>query len=74
MLEVGLGGRWDATSVTSPAVAVITGVGLDHTDRLGETVPEIAADKAHIIKPGSTAVLGPGVGPEAAGPILALSF
>jgi dihydrofolate synthase / folylpolyglutamate synthase len=65
VLEVGLGGRWDATSVTTPAVAVITGVGLDHTDRLGGTLAEIAADKAHIIKAGSVALLGPGVGPQA---------
>ncbi len=60
VLEVGMGGRWDATSVVSPVVAVITGVGLDHMDRLGDTVEAIAFDKAHIIKPGSTAVLGPG--------------
>ncbi|MDI6693219.1 MAG: Mur ligase family protein [Anaerosomatales bacterium] len=60
VLEVGMGGRWDATSVVSPAVAVVTGVALDHTDRLGETREEIAADKAHVIKPGSVAVLGPG--------------
>ncbi|HEY3317337.1 MAG TPA: Mur ligase family protein [Coriobacteriia bacterium] len=59
-LEVGMGGRWDATSVVSPAVAVVTGVGLDHTERLGRTVHEIAADKAHVIKAGSIAVLGPG--------------
>lgn len=60
VLEVGMGGRWDATSVVVPAVAVVTGVGLDHTDRLGSTIGEIAADKAHIIKRGSSAVLGPG--------------
>ncbi|MGV8083096.1 MAG: bifunctional folylpolyglutamate synthase/dihydrofolate synthase [Coriobacteriia bacterium] len=60
VLEVGMGGRWDATSVVAPAVAVITGVGLDHTAILGGTVEEIAADKAAIIKPGSAAVLGPG--------------
>ncbi len=60
VLEVGMGGRWDSTSVVMPAVAVVTGVGLDHTDRLGSTVEEIAADKAHVIKRGSVAVLGPG--------------
>lgn len=60
-LEVGMGGRWDATSVVRPEVAVITGVALDHTERLGETREAIAEDKAQIIKPGSTAVLGPGV-------------
>lgn len=64
-LEVGLGGRWDATSVTSPAVAVVTGVGLDHTDRLGDTLDAIAFDKAHVIKPGSVAVLGPQTSPAA---------
>lgn len=62
VLEVGLGGRWDATSVVSPAVSAITGVGLDHTRILGSTVQEIAADKAMIIKPGSTPVLGPHLG------------
>lgn len=59
-LEVGMGGRWDATSIVAPRVSVITGVALDHTDRLGTTREEIASDKAHIIKPGTTAVLGPG--------------
>jgi dihydrofolate synthase / folylpolyglutamate synthase len=59
-LEVGMGGRWDATSVVDPSVAVITGVGLDHTERLGGTVEAIAADKAQIIKPGAAVVLGPG--------------
>ncbi|HET6497464.1 MAG TPA: Mur ligase family protein [Coriobacteriia bacterium] len=60
VLEVGMGGRWDATSVVAPVVAVVTGVGLDHTEHLGETREEIAADKAHIIKPASVTVLGPG--------------
>ena len=55
-----MGGRWDATSVADPAVAVVTGVGLDHTERLGSSIEEIAADKAHIIKPGASVVLGPG--------------
>jgi dihydrofolate synthase/folylpolyglutamate synthase len=64
-LEVGMGGRWDATSVTEPAVAVITGVGLDHTERLGSTLPAIASDKSHIIKPGASVVLGPGTLPVA---------
>lgn len=62
VLEVGLGGRWDATSVVKPAVSVITGVGLDHTKILGDTVQEIAADKAMIIKPGCTPVIGAGLG------------
>jgi len=60
VLEVGMGGRWDATSVVGPAVAVITGVGLDHTAHLGSTREAIAADKSHIIKPAAAPVLGPG--------------
>lgn len=60
VLEVGMGGRWDATSVVEPEVAVITGVALDHTRHLGSTVEEIAADKAQIIRPGALAVFGPG--------------
>jgi dihydrofolate synthase / folylpolyglutamate synthase len=64
-LEVGMGGRWDATSVVDPAVAVITGVGLDHTERLGKTVDAIAHDKSFIIKPGASVVLGPGTWPVA---------
>ncbi len=60
VLEVGLGGRWDATSVVNPSVAVITGVGLDHTAILGDTLEAIAAEKAAIIRPASAPVLGPG--------------
>lgn len=60
VLEVGLGGRWDATSVVRPEVAVVTGVSLDHTAILGDTVEEIAAEKAAIIRPGAQVVLGPG--------------
>jgi dihydrofolate synthase / folylpolyglutamate synthase len=59
-LEVGMGGRWDATSIVSPRTSVITGVGLDHVEHLGRTREAIAEDKSHIIKPGATAVLGPG--------------
>ena len=60
VLEVGLGGRWDATSVVSPKVAVITGIGLDHMAILGDTIEKIAAEKAAIIKAGSIPVLGSG--------------
>lgn len=60
VLEVGLGGRWDATSVASPAVAVVTGIGLDHMHILGDTLEKIAAEKAAIIRPASAPVLGPG--------------
>jgi len=57
VLEVGMGGRWDATSAANPSVAVITGIGLDHMEFLGDTIEEIAFDKSHIIKPGCTPVL-----------------
>ena len=58
ILESGLGGRLDATNVCDPAVCVITKIGLDHCDWLGDTVGKIAAEKAGIIKPGVPVVLG----------------
>ncbi len=59
LLETGLGGRLDATNVVErPALTVITPVGLDHCDRLGSTLPEIAAEKAGILKKGVPAVVG----------------
>ncbi len=58
VLETGLGGRLDATNVVDPVVSVITNVSLDHTDLLGHTVREIAAEKAGIIKPGRAVVVG----------------
>ena len=57
VVEVGLGGTWDATNIADGAVAVVTPVALDHTAYLGDTVAAIAAEKAGIIKPGSVAVL-----------------
>lgn len=57
IIEVGLGGTWDATNVADGTVAVVTPISLDHTMWLGDTVAEIAADKAGIIKPGAIAVL-----------------
>lgn len=57
-LETGLGGRLDATNVVDPAVSVITSIGLDHTHILGETLAEIAAEKAGIIKPSRPVVIG----------------
>ena len=51
VVEVGMGGRWDATNLVKPVVTVITNVGLEHTDRLGSTVAAIAQEKAGIIKP-----------------------
>jgi dihydrofolate synthase/folylpolyglutamate synthase len=59
VLEVGMGGKFDATSVITPLVAILTTIGLDHTDVLGDTVAEIAAEKCGIIKPGSTVVISP---------------
>lgn len=57
VVEVGLGGRWDATNVVEAEVAVVCPVDLDHTHLLGGTVAEIAAEKAGIIKAGAKAVL-----------------
>ena len=50
LVEVGLGGRLDATNVISPVLSIITQIDLDHTEHLGETLTEIATEKAHIIK------------------------
>lgn len=49
VIEVGMGGRWDATNVVNAPVAVITPIGIDHTDYLGDTIAEIAGEKAGII-------------------------
>jgi dihydrofolate synthase / folylpolyglutamate synthase len=57
VLEVGMGGTWDNTNVADGAVAVVTPISVDHARYLGNTVAEIAADKAGIIKPGAVAVL-----------------
>ena len=58
VLEVGLGGRFDATNVIdAPEAAVIMNIGLDHTEMLGDTVEQIAFEKAGIIKPGTQVVL-----------------
>jgi dihydrofolate synthase/folylpolyglutamate synthase len=56
VIEVGLGGRWDATNVLQAPVAVVTTIGLDHVGILGSTVEEIAAEKAGIIHDGATVV------------------
>ncbi len=58
VLEVGLGGRLDSTNVCQPAVTLITSISLDHTKQLGTTLPEIAAEKAGIIKPGVPVLCG----------------
>jgi dihydrofolate synthase/folylpolyglutamate synthase len=58
LVEVGLGGRLDATNAWDGGVAVLTNVGLDHTDRLGPTIGHIAREKAAIVKRGDVAVTG----------------
>lgn len=57
VVEVGLGGTWDATNVADGDVAVITPIDIDHAHLLGSTIAEIATEKAGIIKPGALAVL-----------------
>ena len=57
VLETGLGGTWDATNVADAAVVAITPIGMDHMSYLGDTLEEIAREKAGIIKPGSVALL-----------------
>lgn len=56
VIEVGMGGRFDATNIVEPLVAVITNVSLDHTERLGDTVEKIAFEKAGIVKTGTVLV------------------
>lgn len=58
VLETGLGGRLDSTNIVRPLLSVITNIGLDHCDLLGDTLPEIAFEKAGIIKPGVPVVVG----------------
>jgi dihydrofolate synthase/folylpolyglutamate synthase len=65
VIEVGLGGRFDATNVIAPVACAITTIGLDHQQYLGETLAEIAFEKAGVIKPGMTVVAG-SLPPEAA--------
>ncbi|MFH8792596.1 bifunctional folylpolyglutamate synthase/dihydrofolate synthase [Streptomyces sp. NPDC017941] len=57
VVEVGMGGTWDATNVIDGSVAVVTPIDLDHTDRLGNTAAEIAAEKSGIIKQDATVIL-----------------
>ena len=58
VIEVGLGGRFDSTNIITPLVSAITNISLDHTQFLGETLPEIAFEKAGIIKPNIPIVIG----------------
>jgi dihydrofolate synthase/folylpolyglutamate synthase len=57
VVEVGMGGRWDATNIADGIVSIVTNVDLDHTELLGPTREHIAAEKAGIVKPGATLVL-----------------
>jgi dihydrofolate synthase/folylpolyglutamate synthase len=57
-LETGLGGRLDATNVVDPELTIITSVSLDHIEQLGDTIAQIAGEKAGIIKPGKPVVIG----------------
>lgn len=61
VLEVGLGGRLDATNIVTPLLSVITSISLDHTDILGKTIEAITLEKAGIIKSGVPVVIGPTV-------------
>jgi len=65
VIEVGMGGQWDATNVVQAGVSVITPIGLDHTEYLGDTITEIAQTKGGILKPGGFGVFAQQV-PEAA--------
>lgn len=58
VIEVGLGGRLDSTNIITPVLSVITNISHDHTSLLGNTLPEIAAEKAGIIKPGVPVIIG----------------
>jgi dihydrofolate synthase/folylpolyglutamate synthase len=69
VLEVGLGGRLDATNAVAAQVAVVTGVAMDHQDMLGDTLAAIAGEKAGIFKAGQAAIVGASGEPDAV-PIL----
>ncbi|MCX7980733.1 MAG: bifunctional folylpolyglutamate synthase/dihydrofolate synthase [Bacteroidia bacterium] len=65
VVEVGLGGRWDATNIVQPLISVITPIGWDHVEILGPTLTHIAGEKAGIIKAGRPVVVAPAQPPEA---------
>ena len=58
VIEVGLGGRLDSTNIIRPELSVITNISMDHTQFLGDTLPQIAAEKAGIMKPGVPCIIG----------------
>ena len=67
VLEIGLGGRLDAFNIVDADIAVITNIGLDHTEWLGETRELIGAEKAGVLRPGQTVVLRPGTARQRVG-------
>ncbi|HEX3899141.1 MAG TPA: folylpolyglutamate synthase/dihydrofolate synthase family protein [Mycobacteriales bacterium] len=69
VVEVGLGGRWDATNVINAPVAIVTPISLDHIGILGDTIEEIAGEKAGLIHPGATVISAPQ--PDVAARVLA---
>lgn len=70
LVEVGMGGRWDATNTLDPLLSVLTNVALDHTQYLGDTRAAIAREKLCIARPGRPLVLGPGLDPAWLAPLL----
>ncbi|HTL99014.1 MAG TPA: Mur ligase family protein [Holophagaceae bacterium] len=70
ILEVGLGGRWDATNAVDPILTVLTSVGLDHQEHLGDTREAIAREKLCTARDGKPLVLGPGLDPAWIRPLL----
>jgi dihydrofolate synthase/folylpolyglutamate synthase len=58
IIETGLGGRLDSTNIINPELSIITNIGLDHTNLLGNTIEKIATEKAGIIKPNISAIIG----------------
>lgn len=70
LLEVGMGGRWDATNAVDPMLTVLTSVGLDHQQYLGDTREAIAREKLCTAREGHPLVLGPGLDPEWIHPLL----
>ena len=63
VLEVGMGGRWDAVNQSDPEVSVVTSVALDHQEYLGDTLAEIAGEKLAVARPSRPLILGPGMQP-----------
>ena len=59
VLEVGIGGTLDSTNIVMPELSIITSVGLDHTELLGDTVEEISEEKMGVFKPNTPLIIGP---------------